>query len=273
VRDPKPCSVKVDRKQLDQVLMNLAVNARDAMPDGGRLTLETRNVVLEARDLDLTSGNQPGPYVMLAMSDTGCGMSPAVLAHVFEPFFTTKEVGKGTGLGLAMVFGIVQQSGGCIRVESEVGRGTAFRIYLPEAQGPMIKSGEPSPTLHARGSETILLVEDDEGVREVATASLELHGYNVITAFDGREALRIAQSRREAIDLVLTDVVMPNVSGSELARALREEYPHSKILFVSGYTRDSVLRDGLLDSSVHFLQKPYTPLTLAQKVRQVLDSH
>jgi two-component system cell cycle sensor histidine kinase/response regulator CckA len=272
VRDPNVCPVKVDRNQLDQILMNLAVNARDAMPDGGRLTLETRSVALEARDLDPTSNCPPGRYVMLAISDTGCGMSPEVLAHVFEPFFTTKEIGKGTGLGLAMVFGIVQQSGGCIKVESEVGRGTTFRIYLPEAQEPVAKGGTPPSTLHARGSETILLVEDDEGVREVATASLELHGYEVITAFDGKEALRIARSGREAIDLVVTDVVMPNVSGPELAHALHEEYPQSKVLFVSGYTRDSVLRDGLLDSSVHFLQKPYTPLTLAQKVRQVLDS-
>jgi PAS domain S-box-containing protein len=272
LRAPNLGRVKVDRTQLDQVLMNLAVNARDAMPSGGKLVIETANVRIENDRTQRHFECAPGNYVMLAISDTGFGMTPEVLAHIFEPFFTTKEVGKGTGLGLAMVFGIVQQSGGCIHVESEPGRGSTFRIYLPVAGEAAAKASEPPLTLRSRGSETILLVEDDEGVREVATASLELHGYDVITAFDGREALRIAQSDRENIDLVLTDVVMPNLGGSELALALREKFPRLKVLFMSGYTEDSVVRDGLMQSNLHFIQKPYTPLGLAQKVREVLDT-
>ena len=228
---------------------------------------------LDGTHLDMNFECEPGNYVMLAISDTGCGMKPEVMAHIFEPFFTTKEVGKGTGLGLAMVFGIVQQSGGCIRVESESGRGSTFRIYLPIAEEAAAKpAAEPAPAVRTRGNETILIVEDDEGVREVATASLELHGYDVITALDGKDALRIAQDRREAIALVLTDVVMPNLGGSELACLLRERFPKLKVLFMSGYTADSVVRDGLLQSTLHFIQKPYTPLSLAQKVREVLDA-
>jgi two-component system cell cycle sensor histidine kinase/response regulator CckA len=274
VRDPSIGRVKVDRSQLDQVMMNLAVNARDAMPNGGKLIVETGSAVLDESQPDMHFKCGPGHYVVLSMTDTGGGMPPEVLARAFEPFFTTKEVGKGTGLGLSMVFGIVQQSGGCIRVDSEVGRGTTFKIYLPVVEEAEVKPkpAEPMTPLRARGTETILLVEDDEGVRDVAMASLELHGYDVMTAFDGQDALRIAQSRREPIDLVLTDVVMPNVSGSELARALRDLFPTLKVLFMSGYTEDTAVRKGLLDASVHFIQKPFTPLALAQKVREVLDS-
>jgi PAS domain S-box-containing protein len=259
--------VEVDPSQLDQVLMNLAANARDAMPDGGELTIETANVRL-ANDGPVQS--KSGAYVMLAMSDTGSGMRDEVRTRIFEPFFTTKPIGSGTGLGLPMVLGIVQQSGGCIHVDSELGHGTTFRIYLPAVEAPA--SIDPvRPPDAVRGTETILLVEDDDGVREVATASLELHGYKVWSAADGWEALQITQSRSESPDLVLTDVVMPHISGSELAARLRTRFPGIKVLFMSGYTEDAVLRHGLAQASVSFIQKPYTPVSLAKKVREVLD--
>jgi signal transduction histidine kinase len=270
LRGPGLGAVEADRSQVDQVLMNLAVNARDAMPNGGALTIETANVTLGAPSIDAMFDCEPGRYVMLAVTDTGSGIPPEILVRIFEPFFTTKEVGKGTGLGLSMVFGIVQHSGGCIRVESELGRGSTFRIYLPLVDAQVSKPVE-NRLQAARGTETILVVEDDEGVRDVVTASLELHGYDVMTAFDGRDALRIAQTAREPIDLVLTDIVMPNISGSEVARQLQQQFPKMKVLFMSGHNEDAVVRDGLLDSTLNFIQKPYTPLALAQKVRDVLD--
>jgi PAS domain S-box-containing protein len=270
LRGPGLGAVEADRSQVDQVLMNLAVNARDAMPSGGALTIETANVTLDASRIDAMFDCHPGRYVMLAVTDTGSGIPPEIQARIFEPFFTTKEVGKGTGLGLSMVFGIVQHSGGCIKVESEPGRGSTFRIFLPMVDATVAKPVENRLQV-GRGTETILVVEDDEGVRDVVTASLELHGYDVITAFDGRDALRIAQTAREPIDLVLTDIVMPNISGSEVARQLRQQFPNIKVLFMSGHNEDAVVRDGLLDSTVNFIQKPYTPLALAQKVRDVLD--
>jgi CheY-like chemotaxis protein len=208
---------------------------------------------------------------MLAMSDTGCGMTPDVMAHIFEPFYTTKAVGQGTGLGLAMVHGIVQQSGGCIHVYSEPDRGTTFKIYLPAVAEQIPKQGEAVLQIGPKGTETILLVEDDEGVRGLALMSLSMHGYRVLTANDGKDALRVVQAHPGVIDLVLTDVVMPNVSGPELAQVLRARKPRIKFLFMSGYTDDSVVRHGLLQAEVSFIQKPYTPLGLARKVRQVLD--
>jgi two-component system, cell cycle sensor histidine kinase and response regulator CckA len=270
VRSSDLAAVAADRSQVDQVLMNLAVNARDAMPKGGKLTIETANVTLDECHIDAQFHCGPGRYVMLAVTDTGTGIPPEIRARIFEPFFTTKDVGRGTGLGLSLVFGIVQQSGGCIQVDSEPGRGTTFRIYLPLADGKPTPVSDPRLQA-SRGTETILVVEDDEDVRDVATGSLELHGYDVITAFDGREALRIAQNTRERIDLVLTDVVMPNISGSELARQLRQQFPQIKVLFMSGHHEDAVVRDGVLGATLNFIQKPYTPLSLAQKVREVLD--
>ena len=264
--------VKVDPSQLDQVLMNLAVNARDAMPRGGQLTIETADVLLSkggsAPHLDCPEGR----YVMLAMSDTGTGMTPDVQARIFEPFFTTKEVGKGTGLGLAMVFGIVRQSGGGIYVYSEPGHGSTFKIYLPAVDAQPVAAGATLPVDRLRGAETILFVEDDESVRKLTVASLQGLGYRVISAPDGRAALQMALAEARAPDLLLTDVVMPGIGGPELARRMRERFPNVKVTFTSGYTDDSVVRHGLLDSSVAFIQKPYTPASLASRVRQILDA-
>ena len=271
VLDPKLSRVKVDPGQLDQVLMNLAVNARDAMPKGGKLTIETSNVLLSDDYASEHPDCKAGHHVLLAMTDTGCGMSPEVIARVFEPFFTTKEVGRGTGLGLAMVFGIIQQSGGCIHVYSEPGQGTTFKIYLPAVSEQLSTKSDSDSQLGLTGTETILLVEDDEGVRGLTLASLKMHGYQVLTASDGRDALRIIKSRREPPHLVLTDVVMPNIGGPELIKEIKADFPRIKVLFVSGYTDDAVVRHGLIEVGAAFLQKPFTPLGLARKVRQVLD--
>ncbi len=269
---PDIATVRVDPGQLDQVLLNLAINARDAMPQGGRLTIETANVQLgedyAAAHLDC----KPGPHVMLAITDSGVGMAPEVKARIFEPFFTTKPAGAGTGLGLAMVFGIVQQSGGCIHVYSEPGHGTSFKIYLPavaQVQAPLADAGVPAG---ARGTETVLLVEDEEGVRQVALASLARHGYRVLTAINGRDALKVMQAHDGSIDLVLTDVVMPELSGPALTQAAHARWPGVKVLFMSGYTDDAVVRHGLLQGEVAFIQKPFTQAGLARKVRQVLDA-
>ena len=259
--------VEVDPSQLDQVLMNLAANARDAMPEGGELTLETANVRLSR---DQHPDCKEGAYVMLSMSDTGSGMRDEVRTRIFEPFFTTKPIGSGTGLGLPMVLGIVQQSGGCIHVDSELGQGTTFKIYLPAVEAAVSVDAAKLPDA-VHGTETILLVEDDDGVREVATASLELHGFKVLSAADGWEALQITQGGNEPPALVLTDVVMPHISGSELAARLRTRFPGIKVLFMSGYTEDAVVRHGLAQAAVSFIQKPYTPVSLAKKVREVLD--
>jgi len=271
VFDPKLSRVKVDPGQLDQVLMNLAVNARDAMPKGGKLTLETSNVLLSADYSTTHLDCKSGPHVMLAMTDTGFGMTPEVMARIFEPFYTTKEVGKGTGLGLAMVFGIVQQSGGCVHVESEPGRGTTFKIYLPAVSEQVAVEGGSDSRSGLRGTETILLVEDEEGVRGLALKSLKMHGYEVLTATDGQDALRVMKSYRGPLHLILTDVVMPNMGGLELARQLTAGFPDVKVLLMSGYTDDEVVRHGLIEADMAFIQKPYTPLGLSRKVRQVLD--
>jgi two-component system cell cycle sensor histidine kinase/response regulator CckA len=272
VLDPNLSLVKVDPGHLDQILMNLAINARDAMPTGGKLTIETTNVLLSDNDAALHIDCKAGEHVMLAITDTGCGMTPDILAHIFEPFFTTKEIGKGTGLGLAMVFGIVQQNSGCIHVYSEPEYGTTFKVYFPAVVGQVIPKRNPALNVEVRGTETILLVEDEESVRKMALISLQMHGYKVLTATDGKDALQIMQTYGEPLDLVLTDVIMPNVSGPELARNLQVQFPQVKVLFMSGYTDDAVVRHGLLEADVSFIQKPYTPTELARKVRQVLDS-
>jgi len=263
--------VKVDPAQLDQVLMNLAVNARDAMPTGGRLTIETANVMIDAGYAATHLDCRAGPHVMLAMTDSGSGIPPDVMMRIFDPFFTTKERGKGTGLGLATVLGIVNQSDGCIHCYSEPGHGTTFKLYFPAVAGEVESAAGASLQGEVRGNETVLLVEDDESVREVALMSLEMHGFTVITAQDGKEAMRLAGNYPERIDLLLTDLVMPHVSGAELARSLSARFPHMKVLFMSGYTNDAVVRHGLLDASVSFIQKPYTLQGLASKVREVLD--
>src|SRR6266545_4488129 len=264
--------VMADSGQLEQVLMNLAVNARDAMPSGGRLALETANVQLDAAFAGEHPGASYGPHVMVAVSDTGIGMSPDIRAQIFEPFFTTKEVGKGTGLGLSMVYGIVKQHQGYICVESEVGVGSVFRVYLPRAEQPA-ESLEPSmaPAGPVGGRETILLAEDEPGVRHVARKTLQSNGYTVLEAEDVEEAVRIADRQGVVIDLLLTDVVMPRLSGPDLANRVRRRHPETRVLYMSGYTDTAIVHHGVLDPGTAFLQKPFTPDSLALKVREVLD--
>lgn len=271
VLDPKLSRVKVDPGQLDQVLMNLVVNARDAMPKGGKITIETSNVELDDSYSAMHMDCIPGHYVLLAVSDTGCGMTPEVKARIFEPFFTTKGVGKGTGLGLAMVYGIVKQSGGNIEVYSEPGFGTTFKIYLPAVADRASSSNNLECSADIGGTETILLVEDEDGVRGLALLILQSNGYKVLTATDGRDVLRVLDKYRDHIDLLVTDVVMPGMDGRDLEETLRLRFPQIKVLFASGYTDDAIVRHGVLHEEVSFLQKPYTPRSLARKVREVLD--
>ncbi len=265
-------NVLADPGQLQQVLMNLAVNARDAMPTGGKLILETANAELSEQYAELHQPVVPGRYVMLAVSDTGTGMTPETRARIFEPFFTTKEKGKGTGLGLSTVYGIVKQSGGYVWVYSELGRGTTFKIYLPRvdaAPDTLLPAREP---VTVAGTETILLAEDDAVLRPLAKGLLEKLGYTVLDAADAVEALEAARQYTEVIHLLLTDVVMPGASGRELARRLESHRPDVKVLYVSGYTDDAIVHHGMLEPGLNFLQKPFTPAALARKVREVLDT-
>ncbi len=264
--------VKVDPSQIGHVIMNLAVNARDAMPAGGELRIETANTKLEDVS-SLGPEAKPGLYVMLAVTDNGVGMAPEVRARLFEPFFTTKGVGKGTGLGLATVYGIVSQSNGFIAVHSEPGRGAAFKIYFPAAEGPVFERIPSSPVLEriAAGSETILLVEDEEAVRSTLQLALREAGYSVLPAGRGREALQIAAEQAGPIHLLITDVIMPEMGGRELVERLSQLRPDTKVLYMSGYTDDAVVRQGVLDAKVAFLQKPFTLAALRNKVREAID--
>jgi two-component system cell cycle sensor histidine kinase/response regulator CckA len=274
ILEPKLGQVKADPGQIEQVMMNLVVNARDAMPDGGKLTIETQNVYLDHGYALSHLTVEPGPYVMLTVSDAGIGMNADTLEHIFEPFFTTKEVGKGTGLGLSMIYGIIKQSGGNIYVYSEPGRGTTFKIYLPlvvEENGSR-ELCEAAPE-GARGSETVLMVDDDNAVRDLIRKVLELEGYTILTAHNGQGALAACEAHQGRIDLLITDVVMPDVSGRELAERLTQECSETKVLYISGYTDDAIVRHGVLQEGTHFLQKPFTPQALVRKVRAVLDAN
>ncbi|MBA4062986.1 MAG: hybrid sensor histidine kinase/response regulator [Isosphaera sp.] len=265
--------VRADPGQLEQAIVNLCVNARDAMPRGGLLTVETRNADLDAADAAAHADVRPGRYVVLSVADTGCGMTDEVRARIFEPFFTTKGVGKGTGLGLAMVFGFVKQSGGHVEVQSEPGRGSTFRLYLPRVGGAPAagKSGLRLASM-PRGTETVLLVEDEEAVRALGRHVLRQCGYTVLDAGNGREAAGVAAGHPGPLHLLLTDVVMPGgVGGRQVAEAVLARHPGAKVLFTSGYTDDTVVRHGVLENGTHFLQKPFSPAALAQKVRDVLD--
>jgi PAS domain S-box-containing protein len=265
--------VMADPGQVEQILMNLAVNARDAMPSGGRLMLETSNVVGDEAYVRHHMGARPGAYVMLAVTDTGTGMSAETQARLFEPFFTTKGPGKGTGLGLATVYGIVKQSGGNIWVYSEPGRGTSFKVYLPRVDAMVdAPEGPDSTGTSPRGHETVLLVEDEPDLRELALEILEMHGYRVLVAGEAEEACRLSEGHAGRIDLLLTDVVMPGKSGRELATLLAEQRPELRVIYMSGYTADAIVSQGVLEPEIMFLQKPYTPAALALKVREVLDT-
>jgi signal transduction histidine kinase len=270
--DPELGRVKADPGQIEQVILNLVVNARDAMQNGGCLTVETANVMIDqayARKRELM---RPGPHVMIAVSDTGHGMDAETLTHIFEPFFTTKEIGKGTGLGLATVYGIIKQTGGSVSVYSEPGHGTTFKVFLPRAEGAV----EPTttgqmPALIAMGTETVLLVEDEDDVREFVREALEEAGYKVVEARDGLEAIAHLEEASLAVDVVVTDVVMPRMSGRELMEKLSRNRPGLKWIFMSGYTEDAIIHRGALGESATFLEKPFSAVALSRKVREVLD--
>jgi two-component system cell cycle sensor histidine kinase/response regulator CckA len=265
--------VKADPGQIEQVILNLAVNARDAMPQGGKITIETANVVLDENYARDHATVQPGPHVMLAISDTGFGMDAETKARVFEPFFTTKEVGKGTGLGLATVYGIVKQSGGSIWVYSEPGKGTTFKIYLPRVEDALEENApaENRPRI-LRGTETILLAEDEEMVRNLMRTILEAQGYTVLVARDATEAMSFCHRHQGSISLLVSDVVMPGMSGRELAAQMAMVHPETKVLYVSGYTDDAVVRHGVLNAGLAFLQKPFSAESFLLKVRDALDT-
>jgi signal transduction histidine kinase len=270
--DPDLALINADPGQLEQVLINLAVNARDAMPGGGDLTITTDNVELSDEHGDRHLGAAPGNYVMLAVTDTGSGMTKDVQQRLFEPFYTTKGPGKGTGLGLATVHGIVKQSGGDVYVYSELGHGTTFKVYFPRlTKAEPVTAAQEHRAITPSGSETVLLAEDDEAIRTLGARVLGGLGYNVLVARTGGEALRIVAEHKGQIDLIATDVVMPEMNGSQLVERVLEARPGMRVLFMSGYTDDEVMRRGVIDGQTAFLQKPFTPDLLAHKVREVLD--
>ncbi|GIW81963.1 MAG: hypothetical protein KatS3mg105_3770 [Gemmatales bacterium] len=265
--------VYVDRTQIEQVIINLAVNARDAMPQGGRLTIETRNVQIDEEYARSHRDLSAGPHVLLSVTDSGEGIREEDLDKLFEPFFTTKPAGKGTGLGLAVVDGIVRQSGGAIEVYSEVGVGTTFKIYFPatEEKAAGATNEREKPRALPRGTETILLAEDEAKVRAYASLILKQHGYTVLEAASGKKALEFADAYSGKIDLLLTDVVMPEMSGRELADALKQKHPHLKVLYISGFPADAIVRHGIIEREVSFLSKPFNSQTLLTKIRELLD--
>jgi len=271
IPEPALGQVQVDAAQLEQVIVNLVVNARDAMPDGGRLTIETQNVTLEKGSTSQHIGAPPGPYVLVAFTDTGIGMDPATQDRIFEPFFTTKDRGKGTGLGLATVYGIVKQSGGSLSVYSEPNRGSTFKVYLPRVVEPVpaIAEAVGQPAITS-GTETVLIVEDEAAVGLLAMRSLLRRGYTTLVARDGDEALRISEQHPGPIHLLLTDVVLPRTSGPKLAASLVATRPQLRVLYMSGFTESAVMHHGVLDPGTEFIQKPFSPQALGLKVQEVL---
>jgi CheY-like chemotaxis protein len=267
--------IRVDPSKMDQIIMNLVVNARDAMPDGGTLTIDTANVTLTGSAALAEADGESGDYVLLTVRDTGVGIHQEAQRHIFEPFFTTKKRGQGTGLGLSTVFGIVKRFQGHIRLESDIDAGTTFRIYLPRAQETR-SNGASQPqdqliTGLVRGTETVLLVEDETAVRELAVNVLKSCGYRVLAAKDGVEALQTGESFSETIDLLVTDVIMPNMNGTELAEGLQGQYPEIRVLYMSGYAGEEIEQNSALTPDVSFLSKPFSIAELTQKVRLVLD--
>jgi CheY-like chemotaxis protein len=270
--DPELGNVKADQSQIEQVIMNLAVNARDAMPMGGKLKIQTTNVELDQAYTWNHPGSKVGNYVMLEVTDTGTGMDAATLTHIFEPFFTTKERGKGTGLGLATVYGVVKQSNGYVWVDSAPGKGASFQVYLPRYVGQAaVQEQIADPREKLRGSETILLVEDAEPLRKLAQTFLEGGGFRVLSAESGENALEVTARFGKTIDLLLTDVVMPGMNGRVLAEQLLRRQPGMKVLYMSGYTDSFIAGHGVLDPGTHLLHKPFTDDVLIRKVRGVLD--
>ena len=263
--------VLADPGQLEQVLLNLAINARDAMPRGGRLTIETRNTQLDGSHWRKDFPVQSGDYALVAVSDTGVGIPPEVQSRLFEPFFTTKPRGEGTGLGLSTVYGIVKQSGGYIWVYSEPGAGSTFKVYLPRVDAPLSPSETPRSSTAARGSETILFVEDEREVRSLVEKLLRLQGYKVLSAADPSAAIAHARGYSGRLDLLITDVMLPGLSGRDLARQIQNLKPGIPVLYISGYSDDAIVRHGIVDPGTHFLQKPFTPSQLGKKIREILD--
>jgi nitrogen-specific signal transduction histidine kinase/ActR/RegA family two-component response regulator len=270
---PDLWTVRCDPGQLEQVILNLAVNARDAMPDGGTLEIETTNAEIDGRDVAAHPFMRAGSFVRVAIRDSGSGMAPEVKAHAFEPFFTTKPKGRGTGLGLATVYGIVKQSDGYILVESEPGRGTTFELYFPRiADLAAVPAAAPQPAAATSGTETVLVVEDDPQVRDVTVRSLRAAGHPVLVAGCGRDALELDPEALRRTRLLVTDVVMPGLGGRALADELRRLHPALRVLYVSGYTQDAIVQRGVLDSGIEFLPKPFTPTVLLSRVRAILDA-
>jgi CheY-like chemotaxis protein len=268
---PEPALATADRGQMEQIVMNLAVNSRDAMPKGGTVTIETATVDLDANYAKTHLSARAGHYVVLIVSDTGTGMTPQVQSRLFEPFFTTKEIGKGTGLGLATVHGIVARSGGSINVYSEVGRGTSIKVYFPRADAAEMVTEEPSPlSCPADRTPTVLVVEDEPGLRGLARRLLLRQGYAVVVAASTEEALRLFEEN-PSIDVLLTDVVMPGGSGPQLAAQLADRRPGLKVVYMSGYTQEAIVHHGIVDPGIAFLHKPFTSESLARKIREVLD--
>jgi two-component system cell cycle sensor histidine kinase/response regulator CckA len=265
-------NIKVDPGQMEQVITNLLTNARDAMPNGGKIIIETSNVILDENYLKRHPVVKTGSYVMLAITDTGCGMDKDTVAHIFEPFFSTKEKGKGSGMGLATVYGIVKQSDGYIWVYSELDIGTTFKIYLPRVEESMVSIEKPVISDKSmRGHETVLLVEDEEEVRNLVSEMLRFYGYNVLQAANAGSALSIFNKYRQSIDLILTDIVMPQMSGPELIERIFTSHPDVKVLYMSGYTDSALVNHGLLAEEKYFIQKPFSAANLVEKVRLILN--